>query len=249
MQFDEIGYQVSTNNKMNVPDNILNGLPKLFISTRVQPIVQDMIWLGGTGIYKYWFNIECQGLENLPKNEGYIIAANHTSHLDGPAVVAAHGQHMRQIYSLAAKDYFFNQPFKAWFCRHALNMIPFNRRGRFFDCLPTCRKLITEKKGILFFPEGTRSTNGKFQKLKPGIGLLVSQLSVPIIPAYIQGTYQALPKGKFLPHKYPIKVYFGTPLRFNKKIIEYHKSDEHHKLYHEISNDVYLAIKRLMSHA
>lgn len=230
---------------MNIPDNVSNALPNTFFSSQMQKIVQDMIWLVGSKIYKDWFDLECQGLENLPQNEGYIIAANHTSHLDGPAVVAACNQHMRQVYSLAAKDYFFNQPLKAWICRHILNMIAFNRRGKAFDCLPLCKEIIADKKAILFFPEGTRSVNGKLKKLKLGIGFLVSQLNVAVVPAYINGTYKALPKGKLLPQKYPINVRFGPPLRFSKKIADQYGA-EHHKLYRDITNDVYFAMQRLI---
>ncbi|MEM7792879.1 MAG: lysophospholipid acyltransferase family protein [Cyanobacteria bacterium P01_C01_bin.118] len=233
-------------NKINLSTNVYNWWSKKSLSAQSKQITQTMIWLGGNAIYKYWFNLECQGLENLPKGEGYIIAANHNSHLDGPAIVAAHGHYMqRRVYSLAAKDYFFNQSAKAWICYHILNMIPFNRRGKFLDCLPICKKIIAEKKAILFFPEGTRSVTGEFKPLKHGIGFLVSKLDVPVIPAYIQGTYQSLPKGRIFPHKHPIYVYFGPPLRFEKTNNHQDKSDT--RICHQkIAHDVYVAIQNLM---
>jgi long-chain acyl-CoA synthetase len=86
--------------------------------------IQELIWLTGTGIYQHWFELECRGQENLPQQGGYIIAANHTSHLDAPAIIAAHGQHLNFIYSLAAQDYFFDHPIKSWICHNWLNMIP-----------------------------------------------------------------------------------------------------------------------------
>ncbi|NES18230.1 MAG: 1-acyl-sn-glycerol-3-phosphate acyltransferase [Symploca sp. SIO3E6] len=223
----------------NLP--IENVNPKL-----LHKAVQEVIWLSGTAIYKHWLQLECQGLEHLPQDRGYIIAANHNSHLDGPAVIAAQGQHISQVYSLAAKDYFFNHPTKAWLCQNFLNMIPFKRKGKFLDCVPTCQQVIAQKKSILLFPEGTRSVTGKLQPLKPGLGILVMKLHAPVVPAYIQGTYQALPKGKYFPKKYPIRVSFGPPLEFNH-YWEQQDGVDNHQVYRAIVNDVSVGIQELIS--
>ena len=206
-------------------------------------IVRELIWLGGSAIYQYWFKLKYYGRENLPRNQGYIIAANHTSHLDAPAIIAAHGQHLDRVYSLAAQDYFFNHPVKSWLCHNWFNMIPFKRRGNFLDCLPACQEVVKQRKSILFFPEGTRSVTGTLQPLKLGIGVLAIALDVPVVPAYVRGTYQALPKGNYLPKRYPIQVIFGSPLEFKHLRLERGKSDR--KIYQSIVRDVYAAIQEL----
>ncbi|NET38294.1 MAG: 1-acyl-sn-glycerol-3-phosphate acyltransferase [Cyanothece sp. SIO1E1] len=211
----------------------------------VQAAIQALIWVSGTLIYKYWFQLDCQGLENLPRDRGYIIAANHTSHLDGPAIVAAQGQPHNHVYSLAAADYFFNHPSKGWICRNCFNMVPFKRRGKFLNCLPTCQDLIAHKKCILFFPEGTRSLTGELQPLKLGLGRLVLSLNVLVVPAYIQGTYEALPKGQYFPKRHPIQVSFGPPLDFTHYQAQPHELGQHHQIYRDIVNDVYRAIQHL----
>lgn len=209
-------------------------------------IVRELIWLGGTAIYKHWFKLKYYGRENLPQNQGYIIVANHTSHLDAPAIIAAHGQHLDRFYSLAAQDYFFNHPVKSWFCHNWFNMIPFKRRGNFLDCLPACQEVIKQRKSILFFPEGTRSVTGTLQPLKLGIGILAIALDVPLVPAFVRGTYQALPKGKYLPKRYPIQVTFGSPLEFNHLRLDGGKSDRaNRQIYHTIADDVFFAIQKL----
>jgi 1-acyl-sn-glycerol-3-phosphate acyltransferase len=206
--------------------------------------VQELIWLSGTAIYSQWFQLECRGLENLPQEGGYIMAANHTSHLDSPAIIAACGQHLNRVYSLAAQDYFFDRPVKSWLCRNWLNMIPFKRRGNFLDCLPTCQEVIARQQSILFFPEGTRSKTGQLQPLKLGLGILVMKLKVPVVPVHVRGTYQALPKGKVFPKKYPIQVCFGSPLDF-RHYLSTHDSINHHQIYRELVNHVYIAIQEL----
>lgn len=209
-----------------------------------QQQVQDLIWKSGRTIYQHCFQLESQGLENLPPNRGYLIIANHVSHLDGPAIIAAHGKHLQYVYSLAAKDYFFDRSWKFWVYPYMFNMIPFERKGKFLDCLKICQTLLTQEKCIIFFPEGTRSITGEMQPLKLGLGLLIMQLQVPIIPVYISGTYQALPKGKRFPQKYPIQVIFGAPLEFSDYEQQVNKEDRN-KLYQEIIDRVTAAIEDL----
>jgi 1-acyl-sn-glycerol-3-phosphate acyltransferase len=52
------------------------------------------------------------------------------------------------------------------------------------------------------------------QPFQPGIGLMALRLQVPIVPVYIDGAYQALPKGKLFPRSHPIRVTFGKPIEF-----------------------------------
>ena len=207
-------------------------------------IVRELIWIGGTAIYQHWFELKCFGRENLPQNQGYIIASNHTSHLDAPAIIAAQGQHLDRIYSLAAQDYFFDNSVKSWLCHNWFNMIPFKRRGKFLDCLPACQAVIEQKNSILFFPEGTRSVTGALQPLKLGIGILAMKLNVPIIPTYVRGTYEALPKGKHFPQKSPVQVTFGSPLEFDRERL-LDDSISPRIVYQSIVQDVYVAIQEL----
>lgn len=206
--------------------------------------IQELIWLTGTAIYQHWFELECRGQENLPQQGGYIIAANHTSHLDAPAIIAAHGQHLNFIYSLAAQDYFFDHPMKSWICHHWLNMIPFKRQGKFLDCLPACQEIIRQHKSILFFPEGTRSATGTLQPFKLGLGMLAVKLNVPIVPTLVQGTYRALPKGKYLPKRYPIRVTFGSPVKCDRYLLTHNLGNER-QIYREIVNAVALEVQNL----
>ena len=75
--------------------------------------------------------------------------------------------------------------------------------------------VMEQNHGLLIFSEGTRSLDGNLQPFKPGIlSLLIYGPNVPIIPAYIDGTYHALPKGQNLPKKHPVRIIFGEPLTF-----------------------------------
>lgn len=117
---------------------------------------------------------------------------------------------------VAAKDYFFApQKKKQWLSR-VMHLLPIERhpaRSSMKQHLDLCRQFIQEKKGVLiFYPEGTRSRNGQLQRLKKGAVQYAYELGVPLVPAYIEGTFQALPKGKRWPRPKKISVSIGTPI-------------------------------------
>ena len=171
-----------------------------------------------TGFYRNYFSLKCYGLEHIPQGRPYIIMPNHTSHLDTLTVITALGKRADQLWTLAARDYWFATRFQGWFARTCLNALPIEREGNFTEFLQdlrTANEVMAQHNGLLIFPEGTRSLDGNLQPFKPGIlSLLIYGPNVPIIPAYIEGTYHALPKGQNLPKKHPVRIIFGEPLTF-----------------------------------
>ena len=88
--------------------------------------------------------------------------------------------------------------------------------GRRLPCsrrLGSCGDLADAGYNLLVFPEGTRSTNGQIAPFKPGIGLLARELGLPVVPIYLDGLFQVLPKGQNLPHPGQVRVIIGAPLR------------------------------------
>ena len=171
-----------------------------------------------TGIYRRYFSLECQGLEHIPQGKPYIIMPNHTSHLDTLTVITALGVRADGLWTLAARDYWFANRFQGWFARTCLNVLPIEREGNFTEFLQDLKvanEVMVQNGGLLIFPEGTRSLDGNLQPFKPGVlSLLIYGPNVPVIPAYIEGTYRALPKGQNLPKRHPVRIIFGEPLAF-----------------------------------
>ncbi len=170
-------------------------------------------------IYKHYFSLECHGLEHIPHGKPYIITPNHTSHLDTLTVITALGPKAYQLWTLAARDYWFANRLQGWFAQSCLNALPIEREGNFAELLQDLRvanQVMEQNNGLLVFPEGTRSLDGNLQPFKQGVlSLLIYGPTVPIIPTYIEGTYHALPKGKNLPKKHRIRIMFGEPLTFD----------------------------------
>ncbi|HDN97717.1 MAG TPA: 1-acyl-sn-glycerol-3-phosphate acyltransferase, partial [bacterium] len=118
----------------------------------------------------------------------------------------------RKLYFLARRTLFKNRLFSLIIRR--LGAIPIEREG-----LPvTLRKalnILKEGKGIVIFPEGTRSKDGKLKEGKPGVGFLAVKGRCPVVPVLISGTEKALPVGAKFIKPAKIKVKIGKPLFFN----------------------------------
>lgn len=162
--------------------------------------------------YQQYLRLEVHGREHLPASGAYIIAANHQSHLDAPAILTALGADSRRLHVVAASDYFFDTPWKGGFFAELLNAIPFDRLGDFEAGMDLCRVALRSGDPLLIFPEGTRSPDGLLQPFKAGLGQLALSLDVPIVPARIDGTHAALPKGATLPRRRRVRVTFGAPV-------------------------------------
>ena len=204
----------------------------------------NLISFGIRTIYHRYFSIQVEGLGHLPNEKPYIIAANHTSHLDTPAIITALGKTSRKLHPLSATDYFYNSRFKAWFFSRCLNTLPFDREDNSLQSLRVAKEVLLQGENLLVFPEGTRSISGELQPFKSGLGLLAYETSASIIPTYIAGTFKALPKGNRFPRKSNISVVFGAPIMPNSR--QDPTADKmSHEIYRDIANEVRTRIENL----
>lgn len=206
-------------------------------------------FFGFKTFYGNYFSLKFHNSQFLPRGEPYILAANHASHLDAPAVVSAVSSALgvreaQTLHVLGARDYFFNTSFKSWFFSTFLNLVPIERRETSLSGLRTVKTILSGGESVLFFPEGTRSRTGEIQEFRPGFGLIAFELDVPIVPVYIGGTHECLPVGKLLPRPKQIKVLFGQPIAMQK-----YRSDNlgvrRDELYRKIAFDVRSAVELL----
>ena len=81
--------------------------------------------------------------------------------------------------------------------------------GNDFRSIRDIIRLLKGGRCITVFPEGTRSETGQLKEAEGGIGFLAMKSGAYVVPLYIEGSYEAFPKGakKIKPHK--INVYFG----------------------------------------
>lgn len=167
-------------------------------------------------IFRLFFRIKGEGEENVPKEGAYIIYANHSSFLDGPAIAACLPRRpVFQIFYFVFGPYFFRPFIKSRVLRNLVKMgrfIPFDFSTHFLEALRSCFLVLQRGKGLCFFPEGLRSSTGKIGKFKKGFGVLAKETGAKLVPVAIEGTHEAWASTAKYPKRYPIRVRFGKPL-------------------------------------
>lgn len=177
---------------------------------------QAVLHAGQKAIYGGLFAVKTTGKAFVPANRNFLVVANHASHLDMGLVKVAMGEQGDRLVALAARDYFFNTPLKRAYFENFTNLIPMDRQGSLRESLRLAGESLTQGFNLLIFPEGTRSPNGELQEFKPTTGYLALSFGVDILPVYLKGTYDALPKGAWWPEFDDLEVRIGPPLKIGE---------------------------------
>ena len=146
-------------------------------------------------LYDRFLKTRYEGQSNIPVHVNFIVAANHSSHLDMGLTKMALGEAGKDLVALAAADYFFDNKYKRAVMENFTNLVPMERTGSLRQSLRHARSFLDRGYNALIFPEGTRSMTGEMADFKPVIGYLALASRVGILPIYLVGTYQAMPKG------------------------------------------------------
>src|SRR5216117_2551458 len=157
-----------------------------------------------------------EGREELQAQGAFVLAANHCSHLDALALGAAlTPRHRERAFPIAAGDVFFQSNVTSTFSAIMLNALPMWRKNCGSHALADLRQKLREEKSIfIIFPEGGRSRDGSMKPFKHGLGMLVAETNVPVVPCGLVGTFQALPPHRKLPRPLAIKLVIGDALEF-----------------------------------
>jgi long-chain acyl-CoA synthetase len=174
-----------------------------------------------------WIRVE--GVEHLRRLEGpVILAANHQSHMDTPAILIALPPRWRyQLAPAMAKDFFdahFHPERHTW--RDVLMLRgAYYLASLFFNAFPIPRReagtretlryigeLVSDGFSILIFPEGQISHHGEILPFQPGVGLLASRLNLPVVPVRLEGLDRVLHPTWRMARPGRVTVKFGAPL-------------------------------------
>jgi 1-acyl-sn-glycerol-3-phosphate acyltransferase len=191
------------------------------------------------GIYFRW---RVLGAENVPKTGGVILAANHASYADPPLVGAGLD---RDINYLARQSLFrfpiIGRLLSSW------NSVPVDRDGGGAKGLKIILDRLLGGAGIILFPEGTRSNDGKLQPAQPGIGLVVAKSNALVVPVRVFGTYEAWGRNRKVPLPKRITVTYGEPMRFEKLRAEAKNCSRERlkEIYQQIADEIMTAIAGL----
>lgn len=145
------------------------------------------------GLNPFW-SLEISGLENIDPHKTYVIISNHQSMAD---ILMLYKTHMQ--FKWVAKDSLFRIPVFGW----SLSCIKYIKlaRGEYSSIKEVYQQAgdwLNKGISVLFFPEGTRSTTNQMNPFKNGAFKLAIREQKPILPIYIAGTKDLIPRGSWV---------------------------------------------------
>jgi 1-acyl-sn-glycerol-3-phosphate acyltransferase len=162
-----------------------------------------------TYVNPFW-EIELKGPFPDDFRNPYVVVGNHFSQAD-PPIIARVPWEMKWV----AKKELFDLPFAGWLLRLSgdISVDRSSKKSR-AAVLAKAREYLADRCSVMFFPEGTRSRDGRVQRFSDGAFRLAIEENVPVLPIAIDGTHEALPKHSiwFDPNPEPIRVRVLDPV-------------------------------------
>lgn len=156
----------------------------------------------------YFFRIKglkCEGVENIPAEGAVIVAPNHKSNFDPPAI----GVCSPRIVHYMAKEELFRNPVFAAAIRY-FGTFPVKRGAVDRAAVRQALKELKEGQPLGIFPEGTRTHGNRIGRFHDGMASLALMTGTPVLPVAVIGT-EHLPKKDG-----PLAVVFGKPIPVEK---------------------------------
>lgn len=169
----------------------------------ILPVYWLTWWAARTGFALFW-RYRVLGAENLPCTGPFILAANHRSNAD-PALLGC--TPFRRNFFFAKRELFEHRLFGKYI--RALGAFPVDRGNADLGAVRYAQKILKEGHVLIFFPEGTRSLSGDYLPAQPGLGLIALRAQVPVIPAYVHNSVEALRRK--IPRR-PVRTLIGKPI-------------------------------------
>ena len=198
------------------------------------PLLYQFLRGGCAPMLRSIFDLEVTGLERLPADGPFILAANHHNYLDAVVLGVAVP---RPINFLVMPRVFRASPLHPPFHRR-LGSISISLERPDPGAIKRALRVLEDGGVVGIFPEGPFSREGRLVPGQPGAAMIALRAGVPVVPAAISGTYEALAGRRFyIPRRRPLSVRFGQPLHVH----ETHRRRASHADREEIT-------RRIMSH-
>lgn len=197
-------------------------------------------------IYKPWLR-KAEGLENIPKDTSFIIAANHSSYFDvflPPIAILKRID--KKIHALVHSYYW--KPAIPRFFLNIWEAIPVhvekekNSKEKNKEGFNKALAYLKKNELVMIFPEGTRSHDGKLKKAYPGVAKLALKSKVPVLPFGIIDSNKVLPKDAAFPKFARCEVKIGKLMYFN----EYYGKKTNKKILEKVTRQIMKQIAKLI---
>ena len=189
----------------------LSPRPGVAASATPFPFLYQALRRPARAALERWFDLRIEGFEHLPAHGPFIVAANHHNYLDGVVLAVALPQ---PIAFMVMPRVWRATPLHPLLHRQ-IGSILLNLERPDVGALRGALRTLERGRVVGIFPEGPFSVRGRLERGLPGVGLLALRAGVPVVPAGIRGTYEALVGRRgYIPRRHPLAVSFGPPRRF-----------------------------------
>jgi long-chain acyl-CoA synthetase len=165
--------------------------------------------------FRIFWLLKIKGKEFIPCRGPYIICPNHASYLDGFFLFGSLTSSCAINTFFIGQAAIFEHPLVRWAMKLA-HLISIDPSVYLIEAMQASSYVLRHNKIICIFPEGARSISEEIGEFKKGIGILMKELNIPVIPVYIKGSHFSWPRGVRFPRIYPIKIIFGKPLTWQE---------------------------------
>ena len=201
-----------------------------FPMTWLRPIVYHLFLYPLTLIM---CRVQVVGAERLAKVKGpALLISNHVTDADAGLILSALPWRWRLSLAIAMsgeylRDWRYPPPAMGWFARlkgrvaYTLGAALFNvfslpRESGFRQSFAYAGDAVDHGWSILIFPEGAETKDGKLQPFKAGIGLLASELNIPVIPIMLRGLFELKQRRQYFVRPGSVSITFGDPIQFSR---------------------------------
>jgi len=209
--------RVSTKRGFNAPETLLTPFHRKWLKPRrtIEFWWARIIYAVNRAIVCSYFRMEIKGRQYLPESGPALIAVNHVSDLDHFVVAAAMDwKRLKQVHWAGDKYRLFCSALRRLASR-AGGVLPaddYAAGGTLASCLLALRRGAI----LVMFPEGWRSPDGNLQPFARGIGLLAYHANLPIIPAVVTGTFEAMPRSARFPRPRKLTLEIRPAIEFDR---------------------------------
>lgn len=169
-----------------------------------------LIYIFNWCLVRLLFRLTVRGRKYLPTEGPFLLTPNHASPLDPPVIAAAMPLTLLQNTFWAGKKSTVSRNWARRVLSRLTRVIPVaeDKSSVFVGTA-----LLDEGRGLVWFPEGRRSLDGRLDRFKPGIALMLDHCDVPVVPVLIEGAHDAFSgRGSRLRLGKRISVSFGPPV-------------------------------------
>lgn len=171
---------------------------------RFGSLYPGMIWSRVT-LWLLLCPVEVKGLDQIRKGQPYVVTPNHTSALDIFLMYGYYGQPFKWVMKGSIR----NIPVVGWACEKCgfIFVDQTSTKGA-LDVVRASERAIQRDYSVFMFPEGSRTMDGSMRRLKRGAFRVAIDTDTPVLPAVIQGGYEALSRDAIWPSPHPLRLTF-----------------------------------------